>query len=66
MRTDDTSGGPTALPQGDLRLLETDQAMRLLAAPLPARYAYTATDPRRTSGTPLVDWPPCAPTPMSP
>jgi len=49
MRTDDTSGGPTALPQGDLRLLETDQARRLLAAPLPARYAYTATD-----GTPRV------------
>jgi len=48
MRTDDTSGGPTALPQGDLRL-ETDQARRLLAAPLPARYAYTATD-----GTPRV------------
>jgi hypothetical protein len=49
MSTDDTPGGPAALPQGDLRLLETQQARRLLAAPLPARYAYTATD-----GTPRV------------
>jgi len=49
MSTDDTPRGPTALPQGDLRLLETDQARRLLAAPLPARYAYTARD-----GTPRV------------
>jgi hypothetical protein len=49
MRSDDPPRGPTALPQGDLRLLETDQARRLLAAPLPARYAYTATD-----GTPRV------------
>ena len=49
MSTDDTARGPTALPQGNLRLLETDQARRLLAAPLPARYAYTARD-----GTPRV------------
>jgi hypothetical protein len=49
MRTDDTAREPTALPQGDLRLLETEQARRLLAAPLPARYAYTARD-----GTPRV------------
>jgi hypothetical protein len=49
MSTDDTTRGPTALPQGDLRLLETDQARRLLAAHLPARYAYTASD-----GTPRV------------
>ena len=48
MSTDDTARGP-AVPQGDLRLLETDQARRLLAEPLPARYAYTARD-----GTPRV------------
>jgi hypothetical protein len=40
---------PTTLPQGDLRLLGTDLARRLLVAPLPARYAYTARD-----GTPRV------------
>jgi hypothetical protein len=49
MSTQDTTGGPPALPQGDLRLLETEQARRLLTAPLPARYAYTAKD-----GTPRV------------
>jgi hypothetical protein len=49
MRIDDGPGPPAALPQGDLPLLETDQARRLLAAPLPARYAYTASD-----GTPRV------------
>ena len=49
MSSDDPPRSATALPQGDLRLLETDQARRLLAAPLPARYAYTATD-----GTPRV------------
>ena len=49
MSSDDPPGSATALPQGDLRLLETDQARRLLAASLPARYAYTATD-----GTPRV------------
>jgi len=48
MSTDDTRD-PSALPQGDLRLLETDQARRLLVAAQPARYAYTATD-----GTPRV------------
>src|SRR5690349_23229424 len=37
------------LPQGDLRLLETDTAQRLLASTTPARYAYTASD-----GTPRV------------
>src|ERR687886_744103 len=47
--TTDEPRQPTALPQGDLRLLETDQARRLLAAALPARYAYTARD-----GTPRV------------
>jgi hypothetical protein len=37
------------LEQGDLRLLETDVAKRLLASTIPARYAYTAHD-----GTPRV------------
>jgi hypothetical protein len=37
------------LEQGDLRLLETDTAQRLLASSIPARYAYTAPD-----GTPRV------------
>jgi hypothetical protein len=38
-----------ALEQGDLRLLETDVAKRLLASTLPARYAWTAAD-----GTPRL------------
>ncbi|WP_019927732.1 pyridoxamine 5'-phosphate oxidase family protein [Nocardia sp. BMG111209] len=38
-----------ALPQGDLRLLDTDIARRLLAAAIPARLAFTAAD-----GTPRV------------
>jgi nitroimidazol reductase NimA-like FMN-containing flavoprotein (pyridoxamine 5'-phosphate oxidase superfamily) len=37
------------VPQGDVRLLETDTARRLLATPVPARLAYTAKD-----GTPRV------------
>jgi hypothetical protein len=37
------------LAQGDLRLLGSDVARRLLASNLPARYAYTALD-----GTPRV------------
>lgn len=37
------------LPQGDLRLLDSDLARRLLASSVPARYAYTALD-----GTPRV------------
>src|SRR4029078_12290700 len=37
------------LEQGDLRLLETDLAQRLLTATIPARYAYTARD-----GTPRI------------
>ncbi len=37
------------LPQGDLRLLETDQARRLLTSTIPARLAFTALD-----GTPRV------------
>jgi hypothetical protein len=36
-------------PQGDLQLLETDIARRLLHSTIPARLAYTATD-----GTPRV------------
>lgn len=38
-----------ALPQGDLGLLETDVARRLLSSRIPARLAYVATD-----GTPRV------------
>lgn len=37
------------LPQGDLRLLETDLAQRLLHSSIPARLAFIATD-----GTPRV------------
>ncbi len=37
------------LPQGDLRLLDTDLARRLLGSTIPARLAYVATD-----GTPRV------------
>jgi hypothetical protein len=38
-----------ALEQGDLRLLETDVAKRLLSSTLPARYAWTSAD-----GTPRI------------
>jgi hypothetical protein len=38
-----------ALPQGDPRLLETEQAVRLLRSTIPARLAFTWTD-----GTPRV------------
>jgi hypothetical protein len=41
--------GSHDIPQGDLRLLETDIAQRLLRSTIPARLAYTATD-----GTPRV------------
>lgn len=37
------------IPQGDLRLLETDVARRLLSSTIPARLAYVAVD-----GTPRV------------
>jgi hypothetical protein len=37
------------IEQGDLRLLESDLARRLLTSTIPARYAYTALD-----GTPRV------------
>jgi hypothetical protein len=39
----------TPLPQGDLRLLDTDAARRLLASSVPARIGYVAAD-----GTPRV------------
>lgn len=39
----------TALPQGDVRLLDTPTAQRLLTAPLVARLAYTGAD-----GTPRL------------
>jgi len=37
------------LPQGDLRLLQSDVAKRLLASTIPARFAYIAKD-----GTPRI------------
>lgn len=43
------STGPATAPQGDLRLLQTDVARRLLASAIPARLAYIAAD-----GTPRV------------
>jgi hypothetical protein len=43
------SGGTMALPQGDLRLLESDVAKRLLTSTIPARFAYIAR-----VGTPRV------------
>ena len=43
------STGHTDLPQGDLALLDTELAQRLLAAPIPARLAFVALD-----GTPRV------------
>jgi hypothetical protein len=39
----------TALGQGDVRLLETELAQKLLSSTLPARLAYVATD-----GTPRI------------
>ena len=40
---------PTTIEQGDLRLIESEVAQRLLGSTLPARYAYTALD-----GTPRI------------
>jgi hypothetical protein len=40
---------PGPLRQGDLRLLETETALRLLSSTIPARFAYMALD-----GTPRV------------
>jgi hypothetical protein len=45
----ETAVDPMALKQGDLRLLESDVARRLLSSRIPARFAYVATD-----GTPRV------------
>jgi hypothetical protein len=49
----ETGAGLMTLRQGDLRLLETDVARRLLASKIPARFAYIARD-----GTPraLATW----------
>ena len=44
-----TASALEAIPQGDLRLLDTDMAQRLLGSTIPARLAYVATD-----GTPRV------------
>src|SRR5919198_2230185 len=46
---DPGSGHAMALPQGDLRLLESDVARRLLTSTIPARLAYIARD-----GTPRI------------
>jgi hypothetical protein len=40
---------PSSIPQGDLRLLESDVAQRLLSSTIPARMAYAALD-----GTPRI------------
>ena len=45
----ETSADAMALRQGDLGLLESDVARRLLSSCIPARFAYVATD-----GTPRV------------
>ena len=47
MSTNGTDSAAT--PQGDLRLLDSDVARRLLSSAIPARMAYIATD-----GTPRV------------
>jgi hypothetical protein len=49
MSNDDTRADPMLLRQGDLGLLESDVARRLLSSRIPARFAYVATD-----GTPRV------------
>ena len=46
---DPGSGQTMALPQGDLRLLRSDVARRLLSSTIPARFAYIGRD-----GTPRV------------
>ncbi len=48
-RAGEKGAEPMTLKQGDLRLLETDVARRLLWSRIPARFAYVATD-----GTPRV------------
>ncbi|HEV3505340.1 MAG TPA: hypothetical protein VG637_08685, partial [Actinomycetes bacterium] len=57
-------GGTTVVPQGDLRLLESDLARRLLASTVPARFAFVWTDgtPRRwpSPSTPRHSRPRCS------
>jgi hypothetical protein len=48
-KNEPSAGGTVPPPQGDLRLLESDLARRLLASTVPARFAFTWTD-----GTPRV------------
>jgi hypothetical protein len=42
---DPGSGETMALPQGDLGLLESEVAKRLLTSTIPARFAYIAPAP---------------------
>lgn len=49
MTTLTDTGGTAPIPQGDLRLLDTDMARDLLQAAIPVRMAYVAAD-----GTPRV------------
>ena len=42
--TTETNESAGALPQGDVRLLQTEVAQRMLAATTPARVAYVAQD----------------------
>jgi len=49
MTTQTDTGGAAPIPQGDLRLLDTDMARELLQAAIPVRMAYIAPD-----GTPRV------------
>ena len=48
-RSAQTQADPASLAQGDVRLLETEIARRLLSSRIPARVAYVAAD-----GTPRV------------
>ena len=48
-RNRESSGDPMTLKQGDLGLLESDIARRLLSSRIPARFAFVAAD-----GTPRV------------
>lgn len=43
---------PMALKQGDLGLLESEVARRLLASRIPARFAYVALDGTRRASAP--------------
>ena len=49
MTSTEAAGGTGQLPQGDLRLLDTDLAQQLLRSSIPARLAFVAAD-----GTPRV------------